>query len=242
MATLSRPADAFRGVLPFVARTWRGRPGLVAGITSTITVSTLADVFLPVYAGRLVDALTAADRAAALAAALPAFAAMTGLSFGALMLRHVAWSLVVPMTLGSMGAVARRGIAQVQRLSTEWHADSFAGSTVRVISRGMWALDELNDILLLSFLPSVVVLLGTMTVLGSRWPAMGAVVGAGSLAFVSAAVLLSTRFIAPASALSNAQDTRISGALSDAIGNNAVVKAFGAEAREDARLDRVLGK
>ncbi len=242
MTTPTRSADAFRSVLPFVARTWRRRAGLVGGVTSAIAVSTLADVFLPYYAGRLVDALTVADRAAALRAALPAFAAMTALSFGALALRHVAWSLVVPMTLASMGEVARRGFARVQRLSTEWHADSFAGSTVRVISRGMWALDELNDILLLSFLPSVVVLLGTMAVLGARWRAMGAVVGAGTLAFVSVAVLLSTRFIAPASALSNAQDTRISGALSDAIGNNAVVKAFGAEAREDARLDRALGK
>ncbi len=242
MTTPPRSADAFRSVLPFVAQTWRRQAGLVAGITSAITLSTLSDVFLPFYAGRLVDALTLGDRAAALRAALPAFAAMTALSFGALALRHLAWSLVVPMTLGSMGEIARRGFARVQRLSTEWHANSFAGSTVRKISRGMWSLDELNDILLLSFLPSIVVLLGTMAVLGSRWPAMGAVVGAGTLAFVSAAVLLSTRFIAPASALSNAQDTRISGALSDAIGNNAVVKAFGAEAREDARLARVMAK
>ena len=144
----SRRADAFRSVLPFVVRGWHRRTGLVAGLVSAITVSTLADVFLPFYAGRLVDALGGADRAVALRAALPAFAAMTALSLGAVALRHLAWRLVIPLTLRTMAEMARDGFARVQRLSTEWHANSFAGSTVRKITRGMWALDELNDMLL----------------------------------------------------------------------------------------------
>ncbi len=82
--------------------------------------------------------------------------------------------------------MARNGFARVQRLSTEWHASTFAGSTVRKISRGMWALDELNDTLLLSFLPSLVVLVGTMAVLGHRWPGLGAVIGVGTLVYVAA--------------------------------------------------------
>lgn len=238
----SRRADAFRSVLPFVVRGWRRRPGLVAGLVSAITLSTLSDVFLPFYAGRLVDALGGVDRAAALAAALPAFAAMTGLSLAALALRHLAWRLVIPLTLATMGDMARDGFARVQRLSTEWHANSFAGSTVRKITRGMWALDELNDMLLLSFLPSLMVLLGTMVLLGARWPSVGALVGLSAAVYIAAVLALTLGVLAPASALSNAQDTRISGAISDAVGNNAVVKAFGAEAREDARLARVLAK
>ena len=238
----SRRADAVRRVLPFVVRGWRRRAGLVVGLVSAITVSTLSDVFLPFYAGRLVDALGGPDRAAALNAALPAFAAMTGLSLAALALRHLAWRLVIPLTLHTMDDMARNGFARVQRLSTEWHANSFAGSTVRKITRGMWALDELNDMLLLSFLPSLVVLLGTMAVLGARWPSVGALVGLTAAVYITAVLAMTLRVLAPASALSNAQDTRISGAISDAVGNNAVVKAFGAETREDARLAQVLAK
>lgn len=48
------------------------------------------------------------------------------------------------MTLAGMGEVARRGFAQVQRPSTKCHADSFAGSTARVTSRGMRALDRIS--------------------------------------------------------------------------------------------------
>ena len=237
-----RRADVVRRVLAFVVRGWRRRLGLVSALVAAITLATLADVMLPLYAGRLVDALAGAERQAALQAALPAFAIMTALSLATVLLRHVAWSLVVPLTLGTMSDIASQSFARVQRFSTEWHANTFSGSTVRKISRGMWALDGLNDVLLLSILPSVVVLAGTTVVLGLHWPAMGAVIGLGTLAYVGTAVFLATRVIAPAATLSNALDTRLGGALSDTIGNNAVVKAFGAEAREDDRLARVLSK
>ncbi|KQO95229.1 ABC transporter ATP-binding protein [Methylorubrum extorquens] len=237
-----RRADVVRRVLAFVVRGWRRRLGLVSALVAAITLATLADVMLPLYAGRLVDALAGTERLAALQAALPAFAVMTALSLATVLLRHVAWSLVVPLTLGTMSDIASQSFARVQRFSTEWHANTFSGSTVRKISRGMWALDGLNDVLLLSILPSVVVLAGTAVVLGLHWPAMGAVIGLGTLAYVGTAVFLATRVIAPAATLSNALDTRLGGALSDTIGNNAVVKAFGAEAREDERLARVLSK
>jgi ATP-binding cassette subfamily B protein len=237
-----RRADVVRRVLAFVVRGWRRRLGLVSALVAAITLATLADVMLPLYAGRLVDALAGAERQAALQAALPAFAVMTALSLATVLLRHVAWSLVVPLTLSTMSDIASQSFAHVQRFSTEWHANTFSGSTVRKISRGMWALDGLNDVLLLSILPSVVVLAGTTVVLGLHWPAMGAVIGLGTLAYVGTAVFLATRVIAPAATHSNALDTRLGGALSDTIGNNAVVKAFGAEAREDERLARVLSK
>src|ERR1700754_3418402 len=55
-------------------------------------------------------------------------------------------------------------------------------------------------------------------------------------------VLFSTRYIAPAARVSNAWDTRVGGTLADALTCNAVVKSFGAEAREDARLARVISR
>jgi ATP-binding cassette subfamily B protein len=55
-------------------------------------------------------------------------------------------------------------------------------------------------------------------------------------------IALSTRYIAPAARVSNAWDTRIGGTLADALTCNPVVKSFGAEAREDARLVRVVGR
>ena len=238
----SQGAQAYRAVLAFLVRQWRRRAALVAGIVAAIVGATLADVFLPLFAGRLVDALSGSDRLAARSEALSAFAAMAGLGLVTLALRHLSWALVVPLTLDTMQAVAQAGFHRVQRLSTDWHANSFSGSTVRKISRGMWALEGLNDTLLLELLPAFVVLIGTMILLGQQWPVMGLVIGVGTLLYLGIVLVLATRVIAPAAQISNAWDSRIGGALSDAVGANAVVKAFGAEAREDARLGRLLGK
>ena len=197
---------------------------------------------MPVFAGRLVDAVAATDRAAARSPALAALGGMICLGLCLVAARHLTFLGITRLTLNNMTRVARSGFARVQRLSTEWQANSFAGSTVRKISRGMWALDTLNDTVLLALLPSALVLVGTTVLLGLRWPVMGAVVATGATSFVVLAVAGSLGYVAPAARLSNQWDTRVGGALADAIGCNAVVKSFGAEAREDARLDRTLNK
>jgi ATP-binding cassette subfamily B protein len=238
----TRRAGAIRTVLAFTFRHWRRQPALVAGIACAMVTATLADVFTPFFAGKLVDALTmvSADRDAAQRAALTAFGAMVGLGAGMVVLRHLGWSGIIPLTLRMMGDISKDAFHRVQRFSTDWHANSFAGAVVRKITRGMNSLDTLNDTLLLALLPSVTVLLGTMVLLALHWPVLGLVVAAGTAGYIALTLYLSTSYIAPAAKLSNALDTRLGGMLADAIGCNPVVKAFGAEAREDERLARVV--
>ncbi len=205
---------------------------------------------MPVFAGRLVDALTAADgavggaaqREAARDGAVAALAGIVAVGIALIVFRHLSFIAITRFTLRIMTAVARDGFARVQRFSTEWHASSFAGSTVRRISRGMWAFDQLNDTLMLSLAPSFLVLVFATILLGMRWPVMGALVAVGASLYIALTTALSLDYVAPAARLANRWDTRIGGALADAIGCNAVVKSFGAEAREEARLDGVLAK
>jgi ATP-binding cassette subfamily B protein len=68
------------------------------------------------------------------------------------------------------------------------------------------------------------------------------VVALVALVYVSMTVAFSTRYIAPAARVSNAWDAKVGGTLADALTCNAVVKSFGAEAREDARLTRVVSR
>jgi ATP-binding cassette subfamily B protein len=157
-------------------------------------------------------------------------------------LRHLAWRSVVPFTLSIMRAAASEAFHRVQRLSTDWHANSFSGSLVRKVTRGMWAFDALDDVVLLALLPSLVALFGTVALMASRWPVLGAVMALGAVAYIALTVKLATKVLAPAARLSNQWDTRVGGLLADAIGTNAVVKAFAGEAREDARLGHVLDK
>jgi ATP-binding cassette subfamily B protein len=236
-------ANVFRAVLGFVLGHWRRRPATLGGIAAAVIAATMADVLIPLFAGRLVDAVArgAADPAAR-AAAIAALTAMGALGAAIVALRHLAVLGIVRLTLGVMTALAQDAFRRVQRFSTDWHASSFAGSTVRKITRGMWAVDLLDDVLLMALLPSLVVLLGTTLLLAWHWLVMGLVVALGAAAYILLTVILSFACVAPAARLSNQWDTRLGGALADAVTCNAVVKAFGAEGREDARLAALLAK
>ncbi|PRX30258.1 ATP-binding cassette subfamily B protein [Paraburkholderia sp. BL18I3N2] len=236
--------QAFKDVLGFTFHHWAQQPWRIVVITALVLLSALADVLTPMFAGRLVDAIAsgAASNAVAWHAAITAFCVLGALGLGATLLRQGVYFNIIRLTLKMMSEIAANAFHRVQRFSTDWHANSFAGSTVRKITRGMWALDLLNDTLLIALLPSLVMLVGATVLLGWRWPMMGAVVGIGSVLYIAVTVAMSLGFVAPAARLANAWDTRMGGALADAVSCNGVVKAFGAEEREEALLARVIGK
>jgi ATP-binding cassette subfamily B protein len=237
-----RPA-AIRVVMPFVFRHWLNQPLATLTVAGGLLGATVADLFMPIFSGHLVDALTrgAADPDAR-RAALIAFGAIVALGLTSIAMRMIGLQAIVPFTLKIMSDVARDAFMRVQRFSTDWHANSFAGSTVRKVTRGMWALDLYNDTILLALLPSLMVLLGSMVLLGLHWASLGLVIALGALVYVSMTATLSVRYIAPAARVSNAWDTKVGGTLADALTCNAVVKSFGAEAREDVRLTRVISR
>ncbi|MBC8729289.1 ABC transporter ATP-binding protein [Paraburkholderia sp. UCT2] len=236
--------QAFKDVLGFTFRHWAQQPGRIVVIAALALFTAGADILTPVFAGRLVDAIAAgpASSAPIWHHALAAFGALAALGLTATLLRQGVYFNIIRFTLKMMSEIAARAFHRVQRFSTDWHANSFAGSTVRKITRGMWALDLLNDTLLIALLPSLAMLIGATLLLGSRWLMMGIVVGIGSLLYIGVTVTVSLGFVAPSARLANAWDTRMGGALADAVSCNGVVKAFGAEAREEARLAHVIGK
>jgi ATP-binding cassette subfamily B protein len=234
-------ADAFRQVLGFTFRHWSHQPARIALIAGLVMIATLAEVLVPMFSGRIVDAISSGEDSA-LNDAIRAFATVAGLGLTSVVLRFFVFQAIIKLTLKMMAQVVADGFHRVQRFSTDWHANSFAGSTVRKVTRGMWALDSLNDILLIALLPSLVMLVGASILLGSYWPVMGLVVAGGSVIYITFTVLMSVGFVAPAASLANAWDTRLGGALADAVSCNSVVKAFGAEEREEDRLRHVMSK
>lgn len=236
----TRDTTPMRDVFAFVFHHWAQQRGRALLIIGAMSLATVTEIFVPVEAGRLVDALATGN--AGRPEALAAFVTMAALGATMVVLRHVAWWTVVPFTLAIMRNVAQQAFHRVQRLSTDWHANSFSGSVQRKITRGMWAFDSIDDVVLLALLPSLTVLVGSMLLLGARAPVLGLVMAVGAVAYVALTVTLAARWIAPASRLSNAWDTKIGGVLADAIGSNAVVKAFAGEAREDRRLSQTVAK
>src|SRR3979490_2627573 len=96
-ASVNKRPTAIRVVLPFVFRHWLNQPVGAAIVAGGLLGATVADLFMPVFSGHLVDAMTAgASDPAARRAALVAFGAIVTLG-------------LVSMILGLVGvqAVAR---------------------------------------------------------------------------------------------------------------------------------------
>src|SRR5438093_10342124 len=91
-----RPA-AIRVVIPFVFRHWLEQPARAASVAGGLLGATAADLFMPLFSGRLVDALTqGASDPAARRAALMAFAGIVALGAVSMSLRLIGLQAIVP--------------------------------------------------------------------------------------------------------------------------------------------------
>lgn len=228
--------STFARVLSFVFQLWMRRGALLILLLALVLVSTASDTAIPVFTGQLVDRVAEGST--------PWTAFVTLLSFGALSIatKISSYFCIIELTIPTMRVAESEAFAHIQRLPADWHANAFAGSTVRKITRGAWALDDLGDVLLLALLPSVLVLFGTIGTLTAFRLEVGLTALIGAILFLALSLSMTLYWVAPAARLANAQDSRVSGALADAITSNAVVRAHAGEAREDDRLRRVLEK
>src|SRR5690606_14256015 len=139
--------QAFKDVLGFTFRHWGEQPWRIMLIVVLVLLSAAADVLTPLFAGRLVDAVAAGmdGGAATWDRATAAFWTLAALGLASTALLQMVYFNIIALTLKMMSAIAGRAFHRVQRLSTDWHSNSFAGSTMRKITPGMWEQALLND-------------------------------------------------------------------------------------------------
>jgi ATP-binding cassette subfamily B protein len=202
-------------------------------------VSSLLDGATPFAAGYLVDTVASAqnrDHGPALAA----LALLLSIVVVLQALRGGLDLLLVRFALAAMARLALDAFAQVQRFSSDWHADAFAGATVRKITRGMWAFDNFADNVIFNLAPALVFVTAITAVFLARWPLLGALVAIEIIAYIAVSVTLALAWVGPVGRVAQAYDSRLGASLADALGANQVVKAFAAETREDRRFARLV--
>ena len=228
-------AGLFRLVFSFSATYWRRQPGRIATMGVLMLVATSAEAVTPILFGRLIDSITRGDKTGAVHDVLLVMAAGLALA----LFRYLNFRALIRSSLDIMREMVDEGFRRVQRFSTDWHASTFAGATVRNITRGVWGYDTLADTMILGFLPAILMLAAVIALMTWHWRAMGAVVALGALAYMSLAVSMTLFYVTPSQRKSNRYDSKMSGALADAVTCNSVVKSFAAEEREEARLGEI---
>jgi len=226
--------------LAFLWKHWSSQPGLLAGFLGLLGVAVACDLFLPYTAGQLVEALSTSTPGAAAPHVDQAFLVFTAVAFGYFFFRNVTARFWSPFAAQNMKRIVADAFADVQRFSTDWHANNFAGATVRRVSRAMGAYDTISDNIAWFVLPAFVVLTGLTVLTALKWPLVGLFLGLMILAYCAGAVLFAHYYIAGRLREYNSADTKIGASLADSIGAHAAVKTFGAELREQARFESVV--
>ena len=223
---------SFREITRLVWRYWRRTPLAVAIISGGIGTAIGCDVALPLIAREIAQSVqdNNINRAGLMMGTFLATAA------GYFVLYQIGYRKLCSETIAHMEQLLQDTFAKVQRAGTDWHANTFAGSTVRKLTRGMWAFDGFSDTVISGLMPTALLLTGSLGLMVWQHPLMGLASGVSVALYIAVAITLSLHYIAPTNRKANLQDSALSGTLADAITCIAAIKSFGAENREDERL------
>jgi ATP-binding cassette subfamily B protein len=227
--------------LAFVWRYIRRQPLRLAFLFCGLLFTTACDVFMPVFSGRLADAVatgigTDAPDPAHLTAAMEALLGLILLEAVFTLARLGVDKQWIRLETAIQPRLVTDVFHRVQRFSTDWHANSFAGATVRKITRGRGAYDVFTNTVFYGLLPALFIVVGMTLMIGLHWPLMSVFLAAMLVAYVAVSCGMAILYLAPANQRFIRSDTRVGALLADSLTCNAVVKAFGGERREDATI------
>jgi ATP-binding cassette subfamily B protein len=226
-------------VLAFVARQWLRRPGPFALSAGLMVAAVLCDLLAPWMADGLITAVSRPPEGG-VDHAWQAWAMFAGVYAALLVIRNLGFLTWNPVAGHNMEALINEAFQRVQSFSADWHADTFAGATVRRVSRGMWGYDTISDQVVMWLGPSLLVLIGLSLSMLARWPLVGAFALLMVAAYVAVSLTMAKVWMRPANLKAAAMDSEIGATLADAITSNPVVKSFGAERRESERFARTV--
>jgi ATP-binding cassette subfamily B protein len=230
-----KPQAGWQTILTTCARFWFARPGRTWAVVGLIAAVAIADVAISLALGGVIGAV-AAPAASNIALAIAWLLAGAAALFCHALLRlsfEIFWNRV---SIDSMNALQAEAFSRVQRFSSAWHSDTFAGATVHRLSRARWAIDAIGVVIFSRMATPLLMILAIGALVSIRLPVAGAVFFLVSAVYLWVSFEFAARWVRPANVVSARLEADLTGAIADAIANNSAVKAFGAETREERRL------
>ena len=119
--------------------------------------------------------------------------------------------------------------------SHNFFASQFAGTLTRRITKYSNAFEAIFDAIVMNFLPTAIFVIGAVVVLSIYNYTLGAMLGAWTIVFISIQIYFS-RLHRPMRVLRTIEDSKMSGAIADAIGNHNTITVFAGLQKEYKRL------
>ncbi len=122
----------------------------------------------------------------------------------------------------------------VQRLSTKFHINTFAGSTSRKIGRGVDGVEQIMDRIWFNFIPAALFIVILTGVLSYFSPQIGLIMFVGIILYASLSIGMNI-YLSRLHRWTDRQDSKVTASMVDSIAGNSLVKAF---SQHDYELER----
>ena len=233
----------WREVIGLCAVYWARQKSRMFFFILIMLTQTALDLVIPIVSGVMVDRLIRAISGDVdYSFTLQALYMFTAASVTYQFLRFVRFRIFHRLLLNSMDSILKEAFGKVQRFSTDWHANTFAGATVRKLTRGKWAFDAITAIIWNNFIPVAVMVIGLSIYISLKFPLIGAMFLATVAIYIITACLLAVYYVRPKNELAAKSDSAVGATLADMLTNNSTIKSFGAEIREDNRFGQMTGR
>jgi ATP-binding cassette, subfamily B, bacterial len=207
-------------------------PWLVASVFVGSLLLEISGVVAPIFLKRLIDSLAAAEPAAI---ALPALLGLIALYAIA---QFVSWFGRRVQMLGLMYTEARvmtdlsnEAFQYLLGHSHDFFVSNFAGSLTRRVNRYAKSFEQLLDSFTFNFFSVTIFAIGAIYVLSQRSLVLGLGLLIWTILFVTLQVYLA-KWRQPLRVARAAEDSRVTGVLSDAVANQSTVTQFAASKHE----------
>lgn len=213
------------------------RPGLLILIALLLVADKVFVIGLPFVYGALIDNL-----GIGMEVALPLGLV---LAYGLFRVADTVLDNVMDMLMDRVSLRAIRRVTtdvygHILRLPLAYHLDNRKGGLAQSVERGTRALEELANVVLLSFVPIIIELLIAYVLLATRYDIWSAAILGVTMVFYLTAVVLFDRVRSRLVGKVNESEDRVSDLIVEGLSYAETVKTFAAEDRQAEAVDRAM--
>ncbi len=214
-------------------------PGALAAAVLGVIGVQAASVVAPLYLKDFINILSGGSASPALVSALfSTLLVYAALGAGMWVAQRVQSVGLMRMESNVMRDLADDAFASLIRHGYDFFTSNFAGTLTRRVTRYSRSYEQVFDSLIFDFLPTILFAAGSIGILYARNVWLGVALLVWALSFVLIQLFL-VRWQHPLRAARVAEDSRLTGAISDVVGNHSAVALFAAEKREEEYIASV---
>lgn len=209
-----------------------------AGATTIEVVSVSSSLVIRHIIDLLSQNVPSPEAASLLFSALALFAAIAFLGWGGQRMRQLGLSYIEPKTMNDLQASA---FAYLLGHSHDFFISNFSGSLTRRVTRYARAFEDVLDNITFNFFSTALYAAGILVILWLRSPILGLIVLFWTVVFIYIQIAMA-RWRQPLRIARAAEDSNVTGVLSDAIGNYSAISLFAAGAHERSIFGAAIDK